>query len=133
MNKKVTGLAAAAGEGSELRAIEKNNEKKRKEKQATWFQGSKLMGSMQKQEGSRGWSLGVTDKWVAQCVVELTSSAMVDAVKKGPFSLIIYFPIRHSPARSKNTFNRGTLSVHKDFRRQPTTRASSALRSAAFH
>ncbi len=33
--------------------------------------------------------LNVTDKKIIQCIVELTSSAMVDAVKKGPFSLII--------------------------------------------
>lgn len=40
----------------------------------------------------------------AQWIVELTSSGRVDAVKKGPFPLIIYFPIRHCPARGKNTF-----------------------------
>lgn len=40
----------------------------------------------------------------SQWIVELTSSGRVDAVKKGPFPLIIYFPIRHCPARGKNTF-----------------------------
>ncbi len=45
----------------------------------------------------------------SQWIVELTSSGRVDAVKKGPFPLIIYFPIRHCPARGKNTFIWGTL------------------------
>lgn len=45
----------------------------------------------------------------SQWIVELTSSGRVDAVKKGPFPLIINFPIRHSPARGKNTFISGTL------------------------
>lgn len=45
----------------------------------------------------------------SQWIVELTSSGRVDAVKKGPFPLIIYFPIRHCPARGKHTFISGTL------------------------
>lgn len=45
----------------------------------------------------------------AQWIVELTSSGRVDAVKKGPFPLIIYFPIRQCPVRGKNTFISGTL------------------------
>lgn len=45
----------------------------------------------------------------SQWVVELTSSGRVDAARKGPFPLIIYFPIRHCPARGKNTFIGGTL------------------------
>lgn len=48
-------------------------------------------------------------KMESQWIVELTSSGRVDAVKKGPFPLIIYFPIRHCPARGKNTFIEGTL------------------------
>jgi len=40
----------------------------------------------------------------SQWIVELTSSGRVDAVKKGPFPLIIYFPIRQCPERGKNTF-----------------------------
>lgn len=48
-------------------------------------------------------------KMESQWIVELTSSGRVDAVKKGPFPLIIYFPIRHCPARGKNTFIWGTL------------------------
>lgn len=52
---------------------------------------------------SAGWAK--TESWI----VELTSSGRVDAVKKGPFPLIIYFPIRHCPARGKNTFISGTL------------------------
>lgn len=48
--------------------------------------------------------LSRTGKMESQCIVELTSSGRVDAVKKGPFPLIIYFPIRHCPARGKNTF-----------------------------
>ena len=43
-------------------------------------------------------------KMESHWIVELTSSGRVDAVKKGPFPLIIYFPIRHCPARGKNTF-----------------------------
>lgn len=53
---------------------------------------------------SAGWA-----KMESQWIVELTSSGRVDAVKKGPFPLIIYFPIRHCPARGKNTFISGTL------------------------
>lgn len=48
--------------------------------------------------------LSRTGKMESQWIVELTSSGRVDAVKKGPFPLIIYFPIRHCPARGKNTF-----------------------------
>lgn len=48
-------------------------------------------------------------KMESQWIVELTSSGRVDAVKKGPFPLIIYFPIRHCPARGRNTFIWGTL------------------------
>lgn len=49
-------------------------------------------------------SLAGRAKMESQWIVELTSSGRVDAVKKGPFPLIIYFPIRHCPARGKNTF-----------------------------
>lgn len=61
----------------------------------------------------------------SQWIVELTSSGRVDAVKKGPFPLIIYFPIRQCPARGKNTFISGTLFCEPS--RSPSTRASSAL------
>lgn len=54
-------------------------------------------------------SLSGQAKMESQWIVELTSSGRVDAVKKGPFPLIIYFPIRHCPARGKNTFICGTL------------------------
>lgn len=54
-------------------------------------------------------SLAGRAKMESQWIVELTSSGRVDAVKKGPFPLIIYFPIRHCPARGKNTFICGTL------------------------
>lgn len=54
-------------------------------------------------------SLAGRAKMESQWIVELTSSGRVDAVKKGPFPLIIYFPIRHCPARGKNTFIWGTL------------------------
>ena len=49
-------------------------------------------------------SLAGRAKMESQWIVELTSSGRVDAVKKGPFPLIIYFPIRHCPARGRNTF-----------------------------
>lgn len=52
-----------------------------------------------KRSSLTGWA-----KMESQWIVELTSSGRVDAVKKGPFPLIIYFPIRHCPARGKNTF-----------------------------
>ena len=52
----------------------------------------------------KGSSLAGWAKMESQWIVELTSSGRVDAVKKGPFPLIIYFPIRHCPARGKNTF-----------------------------
>ena len=62
-----------------------------------------------KQHQSKRAILGKTmqrnkNKMEAQWIVELTSSGRVGAVKKGPFPLIIYFPIRHSPARGKHTF-----------------------------
>lgn len=56
---------------------------------------------IKKRQGS---SLAGRAKMESQWIVELTSSGRVDAVKKGPFPLIIYFPIRHCPARGKNTF-----------------------------
>lgn len=52
-----------------------------------------------KRSSLAGWA-----KMESQWIVELTSSGRVDAVKKGPFPLIIYFPIRHCPARGRNTF-----------------------------
>lgn len=57
----------------------------------------------------KGVILSRRGKMDSQWIVELTSSGRVDAVKKGPFPLIIYFPIRHCPARGKNTFIWGTL------------------------
>lgn len=62
-----------------------------------------------KEKGKKKSSLAGRAKMESQWIVELTSSGRVDAVKKGPFPLIIYFPIRHCPARGKNTFICGTL------------------------
>lgn len=73
------------------------------------MQGGHVCKTKQNLKKRKRSSLEGGAKMESQWIVELTSSGRVDAVKKGPFPLIIYFPIRHCPARGKNTFIWGTL------------------------